>query len=115
MNNKKNWLIDLKSRVCVLGIHIASIFIDAVFLSLWVVIQYSVDCMVIKRLELSGIDLWMLRVFQVIFGLSTLAPVIIYIVVDIGVMVIRASNQIKQEKKHNKPGEIDGTNDESRQ
>ena len=90
-------LDDLKSKAGRLGIQIASIVVDSIFLSLWVAIQYSVDRFIVKKLGLSGVDQWMLITFQVIFALATLAPVIIYVYVDIRVMIIRAGRQIRQE------------------
>ena len=87
---------DVKSRARNLGVHIVHILIDAAFLVLWLALQYGVDY-VIKKLELSGIGYWMLVIFQVVFAISTLVPVIIYIWLDISVMVIRAGKKIKQE------------------
>jgi hypothetical protein len=52
---------------------------------------------VIANLQLSGIDKWVLSAFQLLFAVSTLAPVVVYIYVDIRVMLLRAQGKIRHE------------------
>ena len=70
--------------------------IDSAFLVLWVFVQWG-NQKLIANLQLSGIDKWQLLAFQILFAISTLASVVIYIVTDISVMVIQAKKRIKKE------------------
>ena len=78
--NEESWL---RIKLSGLGIQTATVVVDALFLSIWVVAQFLVDRL-IKKLNLAGgIDRLVLIGFQVIFALSTLAPVVINIYQDI--------------------------------
>lgn len=83
------------------GKQIICIFIDAVYLCLWAVIQFLVR-LLIERLELSGIDRWILLTFQAVFAVSTIVPIAIYIYMDIKIMIFKAVRQIEQELELNK-------------
>ena len=98
--NEEDGLSDPKRELRHRGKHIICIVIDAVYLCLWALVQCLVKH-IVDRLELSGIDQWVLRTFQVIFAVSTLVPVIIYIYVDIRVMIIRAGRQLRREIQRN--------------
>ena len=67
--------------------------IDSVFLIIWVVSQWGTNS-IISNLGLSGIDEWVLITFQILFAVSTLAPVIVYIYVDVRIMILRAQRRI---------------------
>jgi hypothetical protein len=71
--------------------------IDTSFLALWVAVQWLVGNQVIKPLKLSGIDQIVLIIFQILFAISTLAPVAITIYRDIRIMIIRTQRKIKEE------------------
>ena len=77
---------------------ILSGFIDSIFLVFWVLIQW-VTQRVLANLELTGIDRIVFVVFQILFAISTLAPVVIFMYSDIVTMVIRARLQIRTEKQ----------------
>jgi hypothetical protein len=72
--------------------------IDGAFLTIWTFTQYGVD-QAIGLVELSSIDNWMLLCFQVLFAISTLAPVVLYICQDISIMFIRTMRAIRQERE----------------
>lgn len=71
--------------------------IDSSYLAVWVVVQWAVNEFIINRLRLTGVDSWVLLVFQIIFAISTLIPIIVYIYVDIRIMIVRAQYAIRQE------------------
>lgn len=71
--------------------------IDGSFLVAWAFIQYGSNWLIAK-LELSGIDKWVFLAFQVLFAVSTLAPVIFYIYKDLVVMYIRTQVDIETVK-----------------
>ena len=73
--------------------------VDAVFLSLWMVVQWFVDTQVISRLALAGIDKWVCNALQVVLGVSTLGPVVIYVIQDLAIISLRAMRRIKREKE----------------
>lgn len=89
---------ETKMRFTTITKWILSGFIDSIFLVFWVLIQWGTQ-RVLENLRLVGIDRVVFYVFQVLFALSTLAPVIIFMYSDIATMIIRAKNQIKNEKK----------------
>jgi len=95
MSNSYDWK-ELATELRVFTIWAISSLIDSAFIALWVFVQWLGE-KVIANLELSGVDRLVLSVFQVIFAISTLAPVIIYICVDISVMIFRARRRIQRE------------------
>lgn len=104
MEKGKDWK-ELGSELKTFTIWAISSLIDGVFLAFWVLIQWLVSKVIIS-LELSGIDQWMLYLFQLLFAISTLVPVIIYIYVDIRVMVLRARRRIQYETVLGKANDI---------
>jgi ABC-type transport system involved in Fe-S cluster assembly fused permease/ATPase subunit len=70
--------------------------IDSVFLIIWVFTQWLTNS-IINNLNLSNIDKWVLIIFQILFAASTLAPVIVYIYVDVRIMILRAQSRIALE------------------
>jgi len=89
MEKYYNWK-DLSVNFRVYSVWTLSSIMDSTFLAAWVALQWIVNEYVIKNLGLRGVDYWMLLIFQVIFAISTLIPIIIYIYVDIRVMITRA-------------------------
>lgn len=71
---------------------------DAAFLVVWALVQWLVNDRAIARFQLSGIDRLVLEAFQLLFAVSTLTPVAIYIYVDIRVMFLRARRRIREER-----------------
>lgn len=95
MDNETTWK-EIVNTSKIYTIWTITSLIDSLFVILWVLIQYYSN-KAINSFELSGIDRIVLYVFQLIFGLSTLAPVIIKIYVDIFTMVLKGNRIIKQE------------------
>jgi hypothetical protein len=92
---------------------VASVLIDSVFLVIWVLVQW-LSQKTIASLSLSEVDRRVRDIFQVLFAISTLAPVAIYIYADIRVMWIRARIRIQSEEAHahkNKPSHRTSTHD----
>lgn len=76
-----------------------SSIIDSAFLALWVFLQWLVDAWVIQQYELSNVDKWVLLAFQIIFAVSTVIPVIIFIYTDISIMLLRSRRRIQDEAR----------------
>ena len=70
---------------------------DSAFLALWVAVQWIVNNKVVVPLKLTGIDNIVLTIFQVLFAVSTLAPVAITIYRDIRIMLLRTNRRIRNE------------------
>jgi hypothetical protein len=87
---------DLRRRTQLLVLNIASLLLDALFMALWVATQWALSTQVIKRFPVEGVDLVVLRVFQVVFAVSTLWPVVLFIAEDCTRM-LRA--QLRQTKR----------------
>lgn len=47
----------------------------------------------------NGIDKWVLSTFQIIFAVTTLLPILIYIYVDTLTMIYRARKRIRNERE----------------
>ena len=73
---------------------ILSIVIDAIFLCVWILVQ----ALVAYVIQEFSIDQWVLWCFRVVFGLSTLTIVIIWMYMDVRIMWIRAKKRIEQEQ-----------------
>ena len=104
--NENHWREDLKERLKVFGKQAASVLIDCLFLALWLVLQWLVEAMA-TNLEPSGIDKKILLAFQIVFAISTLAPIVVYIYTDIRVMVLRARRRIQAEENSRRTNDAD--------
>lgn len=88
----------IKNRVQELGKQIACVILDSTFLSIWVLVQYIVNHLIIDKYELSSIlNKWVLMAFELIFALSTLLPIIIYTYLDIVIIIKRARRYFNEE------------------
>jgi hypothetical protein len=85
----------LLERLKVFLIQILSCLIDSCFLVLWVVIQWGTDYL-IKSFKLSHLNMIWFNIFQVILGLSTLVPILMYIYTDIRIMVMSYLKKISE-------------------
>jgi len=90
---------ELKETIRLFTVWTVSSFIDTTFLALWVLFQWIIKDKVIVPLELSGMDHIFLTIFQVLFAISSLAPVGITIYRDIRIMLIRTQRRIRTEIK----------------
>ncbi len=93
MNNNDS-LDNLISRIWEFVISFATALMDAVFLGLWAWGQYCLDGF-LNISDLAGISALVLIVFHVVFAISTLAPIIIYIVEDIVTMIRKAKRRMR--------------------
>ena len=75
---------------------IISSLLDGLFVAIWAAIQWGAQQAVVN-FPLEGVDLWTLRTFQLIFAITTLAPILIYIIMDTTIMIIRARIRVKNE------------------
>jgi hypothetical protein len=96
MKDVDDW-VELKSTLRLFTIWAVTTVIDSSFLALWVTIQWLVGSKVVTLLILTGIDKLVLYVFQVLFAISTLAPVGITIYRDIRIMMLRTQRRIRRE------------------
>lgn len=83
----------LRGKATEMSVHLGSAILDAVFLGLWAAPNVGVE-RVITRLNVAGIDLVILRCMQALFGISTLAPICIWIYKDIRIMWLRANHAV---------------------
>jgi hypothetical protein len=88
---------DLNTQLRIYTIWALSGVIDSVFLVVWVFTTWFVDEKIVAYFQVYGIDKWVLSTFQILFSLSTLAPIVIYIVGDISRMVIQARRKLQLE------------------
>lgn len=74
----------------------AASFIDSAFLAIWALCQFGVNW-IVGKLALSGFNLVVLRFFEGMFAISTLVPVVVYIVQDAARLIFRAKRTIRRE------------------
>jgi hypothetical protein len=84
----------IREKASEMSKHLASGFLDSLFLAAWAVPNYYIGHFV-DRLQLVGVDAIVLRCLQVLFGISTLAPIVIWIYKDIFIMAKRANRDIR--------------------
>jgi len=72
--------------------------LDAAFLVLWVVLQWGVN-RIKFFFPLVGMDEWIFLVFHILFAVSTLVPIMIFIIKDIWIMVINTRKAIEQKSQ----------------
>ena len=78
-------------------IQMASTLITAVFLAVWLVVQYLVN-LLLGMLEPMGVDQYVFLGFQGIFAVTTLIPIAVYYYVDIRIILMKAGARIRQEE-----------------
>lgn len=86
------------SEVKAFGSWALSSILDAAFLVFWVVLQWGVQ-QIIDLFPLKGLDQYVLTTFQFIFAITTLLPVIFYIIVDGVKIYYQARIKIHTEKE----------------
>lgn len=96
MSDVSEWA-ELRGTLRLFTVWAVSSLIDSAFLALWVAIQWIVNSIIITPLVLYGIDKFVLTVFQVLFAISTLAPVAITIYRDVIIMMLRTRRRIRNE------------------
>ncbi|OHE60405.1 MAG: hypothetical protein A2Z47_15870 [Thermodesulfovibrio sp. RBG_19FT_COMBO_42_12] len=97
--SKTNEWTELKETIRLFTVWTVSSLIDSSFLALWVTIQWVVSSKVVTPLILTGIDQLVLTIFQILFAISTLAPVANTIYRDIRIMILRTQRKIRSEIK----------------
>jgi hypothetical protein len=105
MNKNHDWK-ELNDELRIFTKWFLSGIIDSAFLILWVFVQWGTQRL-IANLSLTGIDQWMFLSFQIIFAISTLAPIIIYIYTDIRIMIIKGQRRINYELQDARKYETD--------
>ncbi len=97
MNSELNNWTELLDTLKLISYWLVSTIFDSAFLALWIVIQWVVNNLIIKPLELTGIDTLVLYLFQFMFAISTLSPVAITIYRNITIMLLRTQKNIRKE------------------
>lgn len=74
---------------------IVSGLLNGCFVISWLLIQWGVNY-VATRYPPKGVDSWMLATFSIVFAVSTLIPIIVFIVQDTYVMIQKAKWKMKK-------------------
>jgi hypothetical protein len=73
--------------------HLVCVFLDSTFLGIWAILNITIGKF-IEGHHLPVIDQIVLGCLQVLFGISTLAPICVWTYKDIRIMFIRADREI---------------------
>lgn len=77
-------------------VYLTTLIFDLTFIIIWIATQYITD-RVFDAIRISQIDNFVFLVFRIVFGISTLIPIVIYIISDITRIYRRShSNHKKQ-------------------
>ncbi len=98
MTEKESWLDEVGTDLRTFTVWGICGLIDSSFLILWVATQWGTS-KVLSQIAIEGIDIAVFYVFQILFALSTLAPVMMYIYGNITIYWIRTKKQIESEKR----------------
>lgn len=71
--------------------------LQAFFVVCWVVVQWAVNNYVVQPYKLYGVDEATLTVAQNLFAVSTLAPILLFLVELVAKMIVRVIRNIAQE------------------
>jgi hypothetical protein len=85
----------LIDRLRVFAIQLASVLIDSLFLAGWVLTNWAADTHLFPLFQLDGMNTFFVRVLKVVFAISTLFPVLLYIIVDLLSISVRAKRTIR--------------------
>ena len=95
MKKDTNWK-ELKYTVEIFLIWSITSILDCIFIILWVLVQYFAG-KIINNFNLSGIDRINLYIFQFLFALSSVVPVLLTVYRDLTIMVVRTNRIIMRE------------------
>ena len=87
---------EMRERLKLFALQLLSCLINAVFMALWVGMQWALDKYVVEPASLRGAGKWSLWVFQAVFSITTLVPILAYIYVDLRAIVRRAYKGIEE-------------------
>jgi hypothetical protein len=97
MNKETAWK-ELKNTLLVFLLWSITSLMDSIFIVLWVLVQYLAS-RIINNFNLSGIDRINLYIFQFLFALSSIAPVVLTVYRDITIMAVKTNRLIQHEIK----------------
>ena len=96
MDNNSEWKKDITKTLKNFAILMVTGVIDTIFLIAWVFSQF-VASKVFTILELNNLNRFFYYVFQILFAISTLIPIVLVIYRDVRVMFIRTQREIATE------------------
>ena len=96
MSEPNNWA-QLQETFQLYAIWALSSIFDTLFLTVWVACQWLVATYVVSPLRLTGMDSLVLTVFQILFSVSTLSPVVMTTYRDMRLGWLRTQRQIRHE------------------
>lgn len=83
-----------KERLRVLGAQLVAVGLDALFLAAWAAIQWGLH-RIVERLELAGVDRWLLIAFQWLFGAVSLYLVLLFVWEDLVSVTVAARRRVR--------------------
>ena len=91
---------ELRGRLAALGTQMVCVVVDAAFLTLWLVVQWVMDSVVLPHFRLSGFHNRLILVYQILFAIATVAPIVAYVVVDLLSIFLKAKRAMKEKMNH---------------
>lgn len=97
MNDKLKILADVPDEFLLVFRWILSGIIQALFIALWVLVQWSVNKYIITQFQVGGTDKNVLFIAQWLFAIATLIPMLLFLVKLLVTMTLRTYREIRQE------------------
>lgn len=99
---------ELRNEAKVYSTWAACSLLEGVFLTTWLFVQWLIG-KAVALFELEDvIDRSVLWAFQILFAVSTLVPVVVYIYTDTRILLLRARRRIQLEMESTRESDSDG-------
>ncbi|MCY2931879.1 MAG: hypothetical protein NTV86_20770 [Planctomycetota bacterium] len=84
VNPKREGIRPLWEKCTVMGFHLLYILIDTGFLAIWALFQAGANWLVgFASQRFSTLTIWTCLALEILFGIATIIPIILFMVVDI--------------------------------
>ena len=85
---------EIRAKLAAFTCQILSVLIDIFFLAAWLVIHWAFKNYILPAFHVGGVHKYLLDLFEIVFLIATLFPVVMYIVVDLYTIYAKARKAI---------------------
>lgn len=89
---------EMRQRLKLFALQMVSCLINALFVAAWAFLQWVVQKYAVQPLGLAELDKWMLLAFHALFALTTLVPIVCYVVVDLRKIILRTYRVVREQE-----------------
>jgi len=96
----KETVREIRERLAALGTQMVCVVVDAMFLTLWLVVQWVMDHWILPHFRLTDFHNRLILVYQIIFAIATLVPIVAYVIVDLLSIYLKARRAMKEKMNY---------------